>query len=278
MYYRLADLTPSRVNATPADRIFELGVPGAVFPPRPFTQVPGTAMPTVAAMGTVRDLVPSANVSHPAYSYVEFSSLSFEIGQNVTVTAPTKVSSIGFRTLNHVTMVNGRPTVRARPFINGNVRLRVWRYNGTGNVPLALSLSSFSKVTEVTTSVAIPDGGTLSIPLPKGSNLAAGQYLVTLALLSHDGGEGSYIRLAAFASGATGKTDVYVPGRAYKACSMRSGAGYRKSDSPAVVVTTSEPTSSNCTVFYPELSKGENAARPKQHTWVWSDLAVTLNP
>lgn len=278
LYYRLADLTPGRVNYTPADRIFELGIPGAVFPPRPFTQIPGAVMPPIAAMGSVRDLVPAANMSHPAYSYVEFSSNSFEVGQNISITAPTRVSSIGFRTINHVTMVNGRPTVRARPFINGNVRLRVWKYNGTGEIPLALSLSSFTKVTEVTTPVAIPDAGTLTIPLPKGTTLAPGQYLVTLALLSHDGGEGSYIRLAAFASGATGVTDTYGPGRTYKACSMRGGAGYRKSDSPAVVVTTSEPTSTNCTVFYPELSKGENAARPKQHTWVWSDLAMSLTP
>jgi hypothetical protein len=84
--------------------------------------------------------------------------------------------------------------------------------------------------------------------------------------------------MAAFASGATGATDTYRPGRTYRACSMRSGAGYRKSDSPPVAVTVSQPASTNCTVFYPELSKGENAARPKQHTWVWSDLAMSLNP
>lgn len=278
LYYRLADLTPGRVNYTPADRIFELGVPGAVSPPRPFIQIPGTIMPPVNAMGSVRDLVPAANLSHPAHSYVEFSSNSFEIGQNISITAPTKVSSIGFRTINHVTQVNGRPTVRARPFINGNVRLRVWKYNGVGDIPLAITLSSFTKVTEVTTPVSIPDGGSFSISLPRGSALGPGQYLVTLALLSHDGGEGTYIRLAAMASGATGATDVYGPGRAYKACSMRSGSGYRRSDSPPVAVTVSEPDGVDCTVFYPELSKGENPARPKQHTWVWSDLAMSLKP
>ena len=278
LYYRLADLTPSRVNFTPASKIFDLGVPGAVFPPRPFTQVAGTPMPPITPASTVRDLVPAANMSHPAGSYVEFSKDSFEIGQNIVVTAPTKVSSISFRTVNHVTMVNGRPTVRARPFINGNVRLRVWKYNGVGDVPLAISLSSFSLVSEVNTGVAIPDGGTLSIPLTRGSVLTPGHYLVTLALLSHDGGAGSYVRMAAFASGATGATDTYGPGRTYRACSMRSGSGYRKADSMPVAVTMSEPASTNCTVFYPELSKGENQARPKQHTWVWSDLAMSLNP
>lgn len=278
LYYRLADLTPGRVNFTPADRIFELGVPGAVFPPRPFTQIPGTAMPPINAMGTVRDLVPAVNSNHPAHSYVAFDAYSYEIGQNIVVTAPTKVSSIGFRTNNHVTMVNGRPTVRARPFINGNVRLRIWKYNGPGEIPLAISLSSFSKVTEVTTPMAIPDGGKFSIPLLRGSALGPGHYLVTLALLSHDAGEGSNIRLAAFSSGATGATDTYGPGRTYKACSMRSGAGYRKSDALPVAAPVSEPTGVDCTVFYPELSKGENQARPKQHTWVWSDLAMSLNP
>lgn len=277
LYYRLADLTPSRVNLTPASDVFALAHPGAAFPPRPFTQIPGTLMPPIAAVGSSRDLVPAANMTHPAYSYVEFSSNSFEVGQNVVLTSNTKVSSIGFRTINHVTMVNGRPTPRARPFINGNVRLRVWKYNGVGDIPLAVSLGSFSKVVEVTTPVAIPDAGTLTIPLPKGSVLGAGHYLVTLALLSHDGGEGTYIRLAAMASGPSGGTDTYGPGRAYKSCSMRSGVGFRKPDSPPVVVSVSEPTSTNCTVFYPELSKGENPARPKQHTFVWSDLAMLLN-
>lgn len=278
LYYRLADLTPSRVNLTPADRIFELGIPGAVFPPRPFVQIAGTTMPPIVALGSVRDVVPAVNSNHPAHSYVEFSSNSFEVGQSIVVTAPTRVSAINFRTINHVTMVNGRPTVRARPFINGNVRLRVWRYNGAGDIPTAIDLTSFSLVTEVTRQTPIPDGGMLSIPLAPGSALAPGHYLVTLALLSHDGGDGSYIRLAAFASGATGATDVYGPGRTYKACSMRSGSGYRKSDSPPVAVATSQPTGVNCTVFYPELSKGENAARPKQHTFVWSDLAMSLAP
>lgn len=278
LYYRLADLTTTRVSATPASSIFDLGIPGAVFPPRPFTRTVGTSMPAVSSPGSLRDIVPSANIDHPANTYVEFSSNSFEIGQSVSVTAPTKVSSVSFRTANHVTNVNGRPTVRARPFINGTVRLRIWKYGGSGSIPTAVSLDSFSKTTEVTLPTVIPDGGTLSIPLPKGTTLQPGQYLVTLALLSSDGGEGSFIRLGAFASGATGGTDVYGAGRTYKACSMRSGSGFRLSDSPPVEVKVSEPTGTNCTVFYPELSKGENSARPKQHTWVWSDLAMSLNP
>jgi hypothetical protein len=48
-------------------------------------------------------------------------------------------------------------------------------------------------------------------------------------------------------------------------------------DNPPVADYGIESLSRNCEYIYAEVSKGENPARGMQHTWVWSDLAMTLN-
>jgi len=48
-------------------------------------------------------------------------------------------------------------------------------------------------------------------------------------------------------------------------------------DNPPVAELGWESAGPNCQLMYAEVSKGENPARGMQHTWVWSDLAMTLN-
>jgi hypothetical protein len=75
----------------------------------------------------------------------------------------------------------------------------------------------------------------------------------------------------------TGQTDAYAPVKAYRACNLRERIGYRMTDNPQVASIGDESVGTNCNLLYPEVSKGENPARGAQHTWVWSDIAMTLN-
>lgn len=277
LYFRTAALTPSQVSSTAASNIFNLSVSGATFPPRPFNQIVGIGASTQAVVaGSVRDLVPSANKTHQASTYVEYSDRLYEIGQTLSVDAALPVQSISIRTVGHVGVVDGRPSSGTGPAIPANVRTRVYRYNGSGDIPRAIRRSDFTKQVDVSQAVAFPHNASVTFNLPSGTTLSAGKYLITFTISGWNP-VGSYIRLESFAEGNAGQTDVYAPGKAYRACNLRDKIGYRFTDNPPVADIGTESLGTDCEYFYPEVSKGENPARGMQHTMVWSDIAMTLN-
>ena len=277
LYFRTGALTAAQVSATAASNIFSLSVSGATFPPRPFVQIVGTGPATRAiSAGTVRDLVPASNRTHQASTYVEFSTQQYELGQSLSVETPLQVSSITVRTVAHVGIVDGRPSSGTGPAIPANIQTRIYRYNGSGEIPLATRRSNFTKQVDVVQAVQFPHNSYVTFDLPSGTVLTPGRYLVTFTISGWNP-VGSYIRLESFAEGNAGQTDVYTAGKAYRACNLRERIGYRATDNPPVTRTADESVGANCDTWYPEVSKGENPARPMQHTWVWSDLAMTLN-
>lgn len=275
LFFRTASLSVDKVAATPASEIFGLSEKGATFPPRPFDQIYGIGPSSVrVTSGTVRDMVPSENLSHQATTYVEFSMQTTELGQTFRVDSALPVRSISIRTSQHVSVVGGRTMPGGEH--NATIQTRVYRHPSVGDLPTALRRDEFVKLLDVTNAVTFRSNSSVSISLPSGTVLSPGNYLVTFAI-SNWNPVGAYVRLESFAEGNIGQTDAYVGGRAYRGCNQRMRIGYRLVDSPSVEYIGEEPLSTNCNVFYPEISKGENPARPMQHTFVWSDMALTLN-
>ena len=249
LYFRTAALTASQVAATPISDIFSLGVSGATFPPRPFAQTVGIGpSSTPVVPGSVRDLVPVRNKSHQASSYVEFSDQTTELGQSISVDSNLPVASLTVRTIGHIATVDGRRVSGSGAAVPATIQTRIYKFNEPGDISPSTRRSSFSNVVDVTQNVLFPHFSSVTISLPSGTVLTPGKYLITFAISGWNP-SGSYIRLESFAEGPTGQTDAYSGGRAYRGCNLRSA----------------------------EVSKGENPARGMQHTWVWSDLAMTLN-
>ena len=277
LYFRTASLTASQVAATPVSDVFSLGVPGAVFPPRPFEQIVGIGQSSMAIVaGDVRNLVPIANRSHQASTYIEFSRENVELGQSISVDSSIAVGSLTLRTVGHIGTVDGRPVSGSGPAVPATIQTRIYRYDGSGNVPNATLRSNFSKQVDVTQRVEFPHYSSVTLNLPSGTALGPGKYLITFTISGWDP-TGAYIRLESFAEGPAGQTDVYSAGRAYRTCNLRRQIGYRMTDNPPVTELGWESAGANCEFIYAEVSKGENPARGMQHTWVWSDLAMTLN-
>jgi len=277
LYYRTAALTAAQVAATSATDIFSLSVNGATFPPRPFAQITGIGPSTIPVVtGDVRNLVPVANLSHQAASYVEFSDRTYELGQTISVDSSINVASLTVRTSGHTVTVDGRPVYGSGSAIPANIQTRIYRYNGSGEIPLAAQRSEFTRLVDVSQAVSFPHNSSVSFNLPSGTTLSQGKYLITFAISGWNP-SGAYIRFLSFAEGDARQTDSYSGGRAYRSCNLRTGAGFRKADNPPVVAANEETVGTNCETLYPEISKGQSGARPSQHTWVWSDLAVTLN-
>ncbi|MFM8265695.1 MAG: hypothetical protein ACKOAI_06490 [Acidimicrobiia bacterium] len=277
LYFRTKALTAAQVSATPASEIFSLSVKGATFPPRPFEQIVGIGPSTQAVVtGTVRNLVPSANKSHQSSTYIEFATGQRELGQSISVDASLSVASITVGTVGHVSIVDGRPASGVGAGVTANIQTRIYKYNGAGDIPLVIRRSDFALQVDVAQAVMFPHYSSVTFDLPNGTVLAPGKYLITFTVSGWNP-VGSYIRLESFAQGDAGQTDVYPQGRAYRACTLRERIGYRVTDNPRVASVGEEQVGTNCNLFYPEVSKGENPARPTQHTWVWSDLAMTLN-
>lgn len=277
LYFRTATLKAERVVATPASEIFSLSVKGATFPPRPFEQIVGIGPSTKSVdAGSTRDIVPWTNNSHQASTYVEFSTQTFELGQSISIDSSFAVGSITARTVGHVSIVDGRPTSGVGAGVVATIRTRIYRYSGTGDIPPATRRSDFSLQVDVSQEVRFPHYSSVTLSLPSGTVLSPGKYLVTFTVSGWNP-VGSYIRLESFAEGNAGQTDVYAPGRAYRSCNLRERIGYRMTDNPRVPTIGEETVGSNCEFFYAEVSKGENPARGLQHTWVWSDMALTLN-
>ncbi len=277
LYFRTAALTSGQVAATAATDIFSLSVSGATFPPRPFNQIVGIGPSTQAVeTGSVRKLVSAANKTHQAYTYVEFSTTQLELGQTIAVDSALAVNSISVDTVGHVSIVDGRPTSGVGAGVSATIQTRIYRYNGSGDIPVATRRSNFSLQADATQAVLFPHYSSATLNLPSGTTLSPGKYLITFTVSGWNP-VGSYIRIASFAEGSTGQTDAYATGKAYRACNLRERIGYRMTDNPQVASIGDESVGTNCNLFYPEVSKGENPARPAQHTWVWSDLAMTLN-
>ena len=277
LYFRTAALTSGQVAATATTDIFSLSVSGATFPPRPFNQIVGIGPSTQAVeTGSVRKLVPAANKSHQAYTYVEFSTTQLELGQTIAVDSALAVNSISVDTVGHVSIVDGRPASGVGAGVSATIQTRIYRYNGSGDIPVATRRSDFSLQVDATQAVLFPHYSSATLNLPSGTTLSPGKYLITFTVSGWNP-VGSYIRIASFAEGSSGQTDVYAPGKAYRACNLRERIGYRMTDNPQVASIGDESVGTNCNLFYPEVSKGENPARGAQHTWVWSDIAMTLN-
>jgi hypothetical protein len=226
--------------------------------------------------GNLRELVPVANKTHQASTYIEFSSQTRELGQTISVESTTAVKSITIRTVGHVATIDGRRVGGSGPSIPATIQTRIYRYNGAGDIPTAVRRSDFIKQVDTTEKVMFPHFSSVTLTLPGSVTLSPGKYLITFAVSDWDP-TGSYIRLESMAEGPAGQTDVYLGGRAYRTCGLRSRIGYRITDNPPVVDFGTESLSNNCEFIYAEVSKGENPARGMQHTWVWSDLAMTLN-
>lgn len=277
LYFRTKALTSAQVSATPASEIFTLSEKGATFPPRPFEQIVGIGPSTQAVVGgSIRNLVPVANKTHQASTYVEFATGQLELGQSISVDSTLPVKSITVGTVGHVSIVDGRPASGVGAGVSATIQTRIYKYNGAGDIPLATRRSDFSLQVDVTQAVLFPHYSSVTFNLPNGTALDPGKYLITFTVSGWNP-VGSYIRLESFAQGDAGQTDVYPPGRAYRACTLRERIGYRLTDNPRVTSIGEEPVGTNCNIFYPEVSKGENPARGMQHTWVWSDMALTLN-
>lgn len=277
LYFRTAALTSGQVAATAASDIFALSVSGATFPPRPFNQIVGIGPSTQAVeIGSVRKLVPAVNKTHQAYSYVEFSTNQFELGQTIAVDSALAVNSITVDTIGHVSTVDGRPATGVGAGVSAIIQTRIFKNNSAGDIPVATRRSDFSLQVDATQAVIFPHYSSVTFNLPSGTTLSPGKYLITFTVSGWNP-VGSYIRIASFAEGSTGQTNAYAPGRAYRACNLRERIGYRTTDNLQVTSIGDESVGTNCNLFYPEVSKGENPARPAQHTWVWSDLALTLN-
>jgi hypothetical protein len=277
LYFRTNALTAAQVAATPDSEIFSLSVKGATFPPRPFEQIVGIGPTSQAVVvGTTRDLVPVANKSHQASTYVEFSTFQLELGQSISVDSTLPVKSITVGTVGHVSIVDGRPASGVGAGVSATIQTRIYKFNGAGDIPLATRRSDFSLQVDVSQAVLFPHYSSVTFNLPNGTTLDPGKYLITFTVSGWNP-VGSYIRLESFAQGDAGQTDVYPAGRAYRTCTLRQRIGYRLSDNPRVPSIGEESIGTNCNLLYPEISKGENPARPMQHTWVWSDMALTLN-
>ena len=277
LYFRTASLTATQVSATPVAEIFSLGVPGAMFPPRPFDQIVGIGQSTTpVVVGESRNIVPMVNRSHQASTYIEFSRENIELGQSVSVDSSISVGSLTLRTVGHIGTVDGRPVSGSGPAVPATIQTRIYRYNGDGAIPNAARRTDFTKQVDVAQRVEFPHHSSVTLNLPVGTTLSPGKYLITFAISGWDP-TGAYIRLESFAEGASGQTDVYPAGRAYRTCSLRRQIGYRMTDNPPVAELGWESAGPNCQLMYAEVSKGENPARGMQHTWVWSDLAMTLN-
>ena len=277
LYFRTAALTSGQVAATAATDIFSLSVSGATFPPRPFNQIVGIGPSTRAVeTGSVRKLVPTANKTHQAYTYVEFSTTQLELGQTIAVDSALAVNSITLDTVGHVSIVDGRPAAGVGAGVSATIQTRIYKYNGLSDIPVATRRSEFSLQVDATQAVLFPHYSSATLNLPSGTTLSPGKYLITFTVSGWNP-VGSYIRIASFAEGSSGQTDAYAPGKAYRACNLRERIGYRMTDTPQVASIGVESVGTNCNLFYPEVSKGENPARGAQHTWVWSDIAMTLN-
>lgn len=277
LYFRTAALTAARVAATPANEIFSLSAKGATFPPRPFEQIVGIAPSTRAVeAGSTREIVPAGNKSHQASTYVEFSAQTYELGQSISVDSALPVASITVRTVAHVSVVDGRPTSGVGAGVAANIQTRIYRYNGSGEIPPATRRSDFSLQVDASQAVTFPHNSSVTFNLPGGIVLSPGKYLITFSVSGWNPA-GAYIRLESLAEGNAGQTNAYVSGRAYRACNLRERIGYRMSDNPRVASIGEDPVGLDCGLFYAELSKGENPARPMQHTFVWSDIALMLN-
>lgn len=277
LYFRTAALRAEQVVATPASEIFSLSVKGATFPPRPFEQIVGIGPSTKALeLGSTRDIVPWTNKTHQASTYVEFSAQTFELGQSISTDSALSVGSITVRTVGHVSVVDGRPTTGVGAGASATVRTRIFRYNGTGDIPPATRRSDFSLQVDTSQAVLFPHYSSVTLTLPSGTILGPGKYMLTFTVSGWNP-IGSYIRLESFAEGDAGQTNVYAQGKAYRSCNLRERIGYRMTDNPRVQSIGEEAVGSNCELFYAEVSKGENPARGSQHTWVWSDMALTLN-
>ena len=276
LYFHSGSLTSAKVLSTPNHEVFNLGIPGAVFPPRPFTQIGVGGLPSGGlTTGNVRDLVPAVNSNSPLSTYVEFSGRTKELGQTIRVDKPLPVSAITVRTSQIILPSNGRPVAGLVGSVPATVRVRFWRSPLERPLPISIDTSDLTRFFEQTYVVSIPNNGRLVLPLPQGTTLPQGEYLVTFAIVSDSLGEGTFIRFGAFAQGANGESDVYAPGRAYRGCSLSWGAGARMRETPPVDVIQTEEPSTSCRFFYPEISKG-GGIRPKQHPWVWSDLMLSL--
>lgn len=277
LYFRTAEVTPAKVAATAAEDIFSLSVKGATFPPRPFPQTVGIGPSTQAVVaGTTRELVPTANKAHQAVTYVEYSDRTFELGQSVIVNEIMAVASLTVRTVGHVGIVDGRPSSGTGPAIPANIQTRIYRYNGSGSIPTATRRSDFTKVVDTLQAVSFPHYSSVTFNLPSGTTLSPGNYLITFAISGWNA-TGAYIRLESFAEGDSRQTDAYSSGRSYRSCNLRTRIGYRTADTPSVTPQNEEPVGVDCENFYAEIAKGENPARPAQHTFTWSDIALSLN-
>lgn len=277
LYFRTAALKAAQVAATPESEIFSLSIKGATFPPRPFEQIAGIGPSTKSLQaGSTRDIVPATNKSHQASTYVEFSAQTFELGQSISTDTPLPVASITARTVGHVSIIDGRPTTGVGAGVAATIRTRILRYNGTGDIPLGTRRSDFSLQVDTSQAVVFPHYSSVTFSLPSGTILNPGKYLLTFTVSGWNP-VGSYIRLESFAEGDVGQTNVYPPGRAYRSCNLRERIGYRLTDNPRISSIGDEATGPSCELFYAEVSKGENPARGLQHTWVWSDMALTLN-
>lgn len=277
LYFRTRALTAAKVDSTPTSEIFTLSEKGATFPPRPFDQIVGIGPSTQSIVaGSTRNLVPSANKTHQASTYVEFATGQLELGQSISVDSLLPVKSITVGTVGHVSIVDGRPASGVGAGVSANIQTRIYKYNGAGDIPPATRRSDFSLQVDATQAVLFPHYSSVTFNLPSGTALDPGKYLITFTVSGWNP-TGSYIRLESFAQGDAGQTDVYPQGRAYRACTLRERIGYRLTDNPRVASIGEETVGTNCNVFYAEVSKGENPARGMQHTWVWSDMAMTLN-
>lgn len=277
LYFRTASMSVAQVAATSASDIFSLGVAGAMFLPRPFTQIVGIGpsnTPVIA--GSVRELVPLVNKTHQASTYIEFSDLTSELGQTISVDSNLAVGSITVRTVGQITTIDGRRYGGSGPAIPATVQTRIYKYNGVGEIPTAVRRSDFTKQVDVVQNVTFEHFSSVNFNLPSGVVLPPGKYLITFTVSGWNP-TGSYIRMESFAEGSAGQTNAYSSGRAYRACNLRRRIGYRLTDNPSVTDLGTETLGLNCEFMYAEVSKGENPARPMQHTWVWSDLAMTLN-
>ena len=278
LYFPVSELTPEMIAKTAQSDIFSLSVKGATFPPRPFTQIVGIgSSDKPISKGSLSGFVPSSNKSHQASTYVEFGSDTLELGQTFIVETSLNVSSISLRTVGHIGTVDGRRVSGSGPAIPATIQTRIYKSSGSDGLPLSIRRSQLTSILDTTQTVSFPHDSEIRLDLAGTQTLKPGSYLVTFTI-SQWNPDGSYIRLEAFAEGASGQTDVYAGGKAYRACDRRTMIGYRQIDSPIAPWIGEEQTGRKCDYFYPNVSKGENPARPAQHTWVWADMAISLNP
>ena len=245
LYYRTAGITAAQVAATSASEIFSLSVSGATYPPRPFNQIVGLGPNSGAVTkGTVLNLVPELNKINGSSTYVEFSDTTYENGQTISVDDALATGSISMRTRAHTAMVDGRPVSGSGAGISTNVQTRIYRYNGSGEIPYATRLSDFTRLVDVSQAVLFPHISSVTFNLPSGTTLSPSKYLITFAI-SGTITTGVFIRLESFAEGDIGQTDVYARGRAYRSRRIRAQMDYRRTDNPPVVASWDESVGKN---------------------------------